>query len=80
LTEIDKVNFDIYLGESTNNKYYELRIQDNVNTNLFKNINLDEDTNIHSILITALVEQLEGNIEIGYDRDFNFIKLCFDAI
>jgi two-component sensor histidine kinase len=80
LTDSKKIHFIIHLGECKKDKYYELLIKDDVSINLFKNINLDEDTNIHSILITALVEQLEGNIEIGYDRDFNFIKLCFDAI
>lgn len=80
LTDSNKVHFKIQLGECKKNKYYELRIEDNVSTNLFENMNLDEDTNIHSILITALMEQLEGNIEIGYNKGSNSIKLCFDAI
>lgn len=80
LTDLEKVHFTIYLGECENNKYYELRIKDNVGVNLFENMNLDEDTNIHSILITALMEQLEGSMEIEYSQNFNRIKLCFDAI
>lgn len=80
LTDLKKVHFNIYLGECKNNKYYELRIEDNVGVNLFENMNLDEDTNIHSILITALMEQLEGNIEINFNGNCNSIKLCFDAI
>lgn len=81
LTEVDKVHFNINLRECKNNgNYYELLIRDNVNKDLFQNLNLDEDTNIHSILITALMEQLEGNIDISYDKGSNSIKLCFDAI
>lgn len=80
LTDSKEVYFKINLGECKNNEYYELRIDDNVSTNLFENLNLDEDTNIHSILITALVEQLEGNIEFIYNQESNSIKLCFDAI
>jgi two-component sensor histidine kinase len=80
LTSSKEIHFQIKLKECNNDKYYELRIQDNVSTNLFENFNLDEDTNIHSILITALMEQLEGSIEIEYIDDYNSIKLCFDAI
>lgn len=80
-TDLDKVHFNIKLQEcERKKKYYELNIQDNVQANLFKNLNLEEDTNIHSILITALMEQLEGTIEISNNKDSNSIRLCFDAI
>lgn len=80
LTSSKEVHFQIKLEECKNDKYYELRIEDNINTNLFEGFNLEEDTNIHSILITALVEQLEGYIEIEYEGGFNSVKLCFDTI
>ena len=80
LTDLKEVHFDVYIGECKNKNYYELRIEDNVSSNLFENVHLDEDTNIHSILISALVEQLEGNIEFFENNDSNVIKLCFDAI
>lgn len=81
LTSLGKVHFNIKLQECKNSdNYYELIIKDNVDFNLFDNINLDEDTNIHSILITALMEQLEGKIDINFGKDSNTVKLCFDAI
>ena len=80
LTDLKEIHFDVYIGECKNKSYYELRIEDNVSSNLFENVHLDEDTNIHSILITALVEQLEGTIEFIENKGSNVMKLCFDAI
>jgi two-component sensor histidine kinase len=80
LTKTKEVQFKIQLDKSKKDKYYELCIIDNIGVDLFKDTRLDEDTDIHSILITALKEQLEGHIEIEYNQKFNSIKLCFDAI
>ncbi|MEX2483295.1 MAG: histidine kinase dimerization/phosphoacceptor domain -containing protein [Brumimicrobium sp.] len=75
-----EIHFKIKLGECKNKNQYELLISDNINDNIFKEINLESDTDISSILITALVEQLEGKINITNKNDCNLVKLCFDPV
>lgn len=79
LTDLKKVGFEIKLIKCQTEKQYELLFTDNIQVELFKNLNLDSDKNIHSILFTALVEQLEGEIKLRKNGT-NSVKLCFNTL
>ncbi|MDX1651069.1 MAG: histidine kinase dimerization/phosphoacceptor domain -containing protein [Brumimicrobium sp.] len=75
-----ELHFSLVLGGCNKEHKYELIISDEIDQNLFEDVNFDSDSNIYSILIAALVEQLEGEIKVVFGKKRNSVILCFDGV
>lgn len=74
-----EIQFTVDLSPCENNAKYVLKIADDREKKLFEHLNLQEDTSINAVLITALIDQLEGEFEVAYDGQ-NWLFLCFNPL
>lgn len=79
ISEKTQLHFTIILGESKSRFTYELVIMDSLEKPLFSQSSFKNEDDLSVILIEALVEQLEGEIEIVYDA-FNKVCLRFNPV
>jgi two-component sensor histidine kinase len=75
----DQLFVNIWLGKSDKDATYKLLISDEHDAPLFDDINFDTDPSLSELLIGALVEQLEGDIDFSYDTR-NTVRFCFNPI
>ena len=73
---LKEIDFIIELNRSKENYSFELNIKDKSSTHLTDLIEFDTSDELSHILISALVDQLEGELEQGFDNG-NFINLKF---
>lgn len=76
---VDQLFVNIWLGKSDKDATYKLLISDEHDAPLFNDINFEESSSLSELLIGALVEQLEGDIEFSYDTG-NTVQFCFNPI
>lgn len=79
LKSTDQIHFKFHLNRCDKQHAYQLIIRDAQKEDLFKDLNFVNDPNLSELLIGALVEQLEGKLEL-FNNSTNEVKLCFNPI
>ncbi|HZH85971.1 MAG TPA: histidine kinase dimerization/phosphoacceptor domain -containing protein [Brumimicrobium sp.] len=84
IEQVEKYNlkssgFNIQLKRCKEEFSFVLLIKDDAQVPLLDTIDIHLSEEMNSILVSALIEQLEGDLEQGFD-DGNYIKLRFKAL
>lgn len=77
--DIDNVKFILSIDELEENKSYRINICDNINVDLSSDRDYTKETKTTHILISALIEQLEGEMKLNFDNK-NCLLLNFKSI
>lgn len=76
---LNEIDFDISL-KRTNDKFsFDLNIKDQMSYELNDPIDVEASNDMNSILISALIDQLEGDLSQGFEGG-NFLNLNFKTI
>lgn len=78
LKEKDHVNLKLKLVNGESDLLYSIRIDDDEKEAFKENLVLDESDDVGSILISALIDQLDGQFIQGFDNG-NFMELNFSV-
>tara|TARA_B100000508_G_scaffold75230_1_gene58578 strand:+ start:35800 stop:37059 length:1260 start_codon:yes stop_codon:yes gene_type:complete len=74
----EQIEFKISLSDCENDHTYRLIIEDTERQSIFSDFNIDDDK-LSNVLISALVEQMEGEVDFKFIEG-NQVKLCFNPI
>lgn len=77
--DLKSSSFNIHLKRCKEEFSFVLLIKDDAQVSLLDTIDIHLSEEMNSILVSALIEQLEGDLEQGFD-DGNYIKLKFKAL
>jgi two-component sensor histidine kinase len=76
---LKEIDFSIKLIRSDIDYSFEIIIKDNAKTPLTEVIDINSSEEMNYILISALIDQLEGELSQGFEKG-NFIKLRFNTL
>ncbi|MGM0477794.1 MAG: sensor histidine kinase [Bacteroidota bacterium] len=77
--QLKEIKFKLDIFPCDNGAKYKLKIADDRAENLFEHYDVDKETSVNAVLLTALIDQLEGDFDIHYEEQ-NKCSLCFNPV